>query len=165
MNYTADFGLELLINQYKKRLVNNVLFGILIVLFSLVIMYFIGGEVIDFKNLLCVFIFMFTIGYMQYSQIVPNGLIVNNTVTEITIEAGRILAKTSPFKVLFWVNKSQKEVVFNIDELKVRQVSYPVKPIYDLGDRAIKLTDNQKEVFIITDYFDKELKNKLMTLQ
>ena len=164
MNYTADFGLEGLFDQHKKRMVNNFLFVISLVFIGLIGMYFLGGEVITFTNLLCIFIFLGTMGYMQYSQIVPNGLIVNNTVTEVTIEEDRLVAKTSPFKVLFWINKPSREVVFNINELKVRQVSYPVKAIFDLGDRVIKLTDKEKEVYIIVDYFDKELNDKLLAL-
>lgn len=165
MNYIADFGLENLVNQHEKKMVNNFLFSMSIVFVSLICMYFLGGKIINFINLLCIFIFLGTMGYMQYSQIVPNGLIVNNTVTELTIEEDHVLVKTSPFKVLFWINKSQKELVFNISELKVRQVSYPVKSIYDLGDRVIKLTDNEKEVFILVDYFDKELKDRLMNVR
>ena len=164
MNYIADFGLGSLVDQHKKRMVNNFLFAMSLAVIGSIGMYFVGGEVINFTSLFCLFIFLGTMGYMQYSQIVPNGLIVNNTVTEVTIEEGHLIAKTSPFKVLFWINKPSREVVFNINELKVRQVSYPVKTIFDLGNRVIKLTDKQKEVFVIVDYFDKELKEKLLAL-
>ena len=165
MNYIADFGLGSLINQHKKRMVNNFLFSMSIVVVSLIAMYFLGGEVINFVNFLCISIFLGTMGYMQYSQIVPNGLIVNNTVIELTIETDRIITKTSPFKVLFWINKPSKEIVFMMSELKTRQVPYPVKAIFDLGDRVVRLADDQKEVYIIVDYFDNELKEKLIDLK
>lgn len=164
MNYTADFGLGSLVDQHKKRMVNNFLFAKSLVVIGLIGMYFLGGKVINFTNIFCVFIFLGTMGYMQYSQIVPNGLIVNDTVTEVTIEEDRLVTKTSPFKVLFWINKPSREVVFNISELRVRQVCYPVKAIFDLGDRVIKLTDEEKEVYVVVDYFDKELKEKLLDI-
>lgn len=164
MKYTSDFGLSSLINQHRKRMLNNVLFGLFVVLFSLIIMYYLGGERIDFKNLLGVSIFLVTIGFMQYSQVVPNGLIVNNTVLQVILEPDRILVETSPFKVFFWINKPSKQVIFSRSELKVKMVAYPVKSIFDLGNRVIRLTDNEKEVFIIVDYFDGVLKEKLMEL-
>lgn len=165
MRYIADFGLRNLVYQHEKRMVNNTLFSMSFVVIGVIGMYFLGGEIINFTNFLCIFIFLGTMGYMQYSQIVPNGLIVNNTAIELSVEEDRILVTTSPFKVLFWISKSSKEVIFNLGELKVRQGSYPVKPIFDLDNRVFRITDKEKEVYIIADYFDEELKEKLIDLK
>jgi len=165
MEYKADFGLINLIDTEVKRLVRNVLLGLFLFIAGSLIIFIVEKQIVDFLYIFCECVFFIIMAYLQYSQIIPSGLIVNNTVIELTVETDRILTKTSPFKVLFWINKPSKEVVFIRSELKVRQVPYPVKAVFDLGNRVIKLADSEKEVYIIVDYFDNGLKEKLMSLK
>lgn len=164
MEYKVYIDLIYLINQQQKRLVNNVFFVNFIFLSFSVIMYFKGGKVLDLLYLLCEFIFLGVLGYIQYYQTVPNGEIVNNTAIEVEILNEEIIVKTSPFKVLFWFNKESKDLRFKLSELNVRKSSYPFKPVYDLDNRILTLTDDEKVAYVIIDFFNEELKQKLLEI-
>ena len=103
------------------------------------------------------------IAFLQYSQISYYSKEIINTSSEVDILDKYIILKTLPFKVFLWVNKPSRELKFRIDEVKIRKVSYPLKQIHDL-DGTLKLIDNEKVAYIIVDYFDKELEEKILEI-
>ena len=51
-----------------------------------------------------------------------------------------------------------------MNDFKINKTSYPVTKIFDLKNRAIKLSDGEKYVLIIVDYFEKEIADRLTNL-
>ena len=52
-------------------------------------------------------------------------------------------------------------MIFKIDELKIRKTDNPLRFTRALDNRVFELRDKTKEAYIVFDYFDKTLKEKL----
>ncbi|WP_158797322.1 hypothetical protein [Pedobacter sp. L105] len=158
----ADLGQIIL--RLRKRLTSNVFFGILMFLLGSILVFVVQAKSLNFIYILCDSIFLITIGYIQYYQIVPVGLTINDTAIEVEILEEYIIVKTSPFKVFLWIDKASKELRFKKDELKIRKIPYPNKSILDL-DMVIKLTDEENTAYVPFYFFDKELEEKLTPIK
>ena len=53
---------------------------------------------------------------------------------------------------------------FKIDELKIRKTGNPSMFTRALGDKMFLVKDKEKEAYIVSDYFDPALKEKLMDI-
>ncbi|MCX2576374.1 hypothetical protein [Pedobacter sandarakinus] len=162
MKYEADYELHDLINQYKKKLTNNVLFGLSIFILMSFMIFYSTKFVLDLKYILAEIIFISAIAYFQYSQIVPNGNIINNTVIEIRFEDEKFFIKTSSFKVLFWFEKDSKEMVFNSKEFIVTHNPKAIKHLFGYDKDVVKLSDKEKYVYLLFPFFNKDIQSLII---
>jgi len=65
------------------------------------------------------------------------------------------------FGLFFWTKKPQYNLEFKINELKIRKTDNPLRFTWALDNRVFELRDKQKEAYIVFDYFDETLKDKL----
>ena len=162
MQYQASLNLTNLVNDFKKGLIINFFFSMIIGIgFSFLIYFNVGknalmpyciGEVIIFISM----------GLIQYGQIVPKGNVIAKTANEVTVTESELIVKTMPFSVFFWINKPSKELIFNLTETRLKTIPFPVKQIFDLDDgNVFKFSDSQKEVIVLVVFFDKELEQKI----
>eukprot|EP01012_Entosiphon_sulcatum_P055863 TRINITY_DN7846_c0_g1_i1.p2 TRINITY_DN7846_c0_g1~~TRINITY_DN7846_c0_g1_i1.p2 ORF type:complete len:175 (-),score=15.75 TRINITY_DN7846_c0_g1_i1:883-1407(-) len=161
MTYESNFVLSSLILDEEKRLKRGLLFGLILFLISAIYGFIVAGKVFDLVFVFCEIIILIILLCLQYAQIVPNGNFINITANYITFGEQEIVVETFPFYVPFWINRDSRKLSFSTDDFKINKTSYPVTKIFDLKNRAIKLSDNEKYVFIIVDYFEKEVTDKL----
>jgi len=96
-----------------------------------------------------------------YLRTVPIGKIINNTANEIVFLEDSISIKTVPVKILFWINKPSMELNFKIRHFRISKTPYPAKNIYDLDKKVWMFSMAGNEIYIIPDFFDKELEQKI----
>jgi hypothetical protein len=65
------------------------------------------------------------------------------------------------FSFYFWRQKPTHNIEFKINELKIRKTDNPLRFTWVLDDRVFELRDKEKEAYIVFDFFDKTLKEKL----
>jgi hypothetical protein len=65
------------------------------------------------------------------------------------------------FGIFFWQRKPLYSLDFKIKELKIRKTDNPLWFTRALDNRVFELRDKQKEAFVVFDYFDETLKQKL----
>jgi hypothetical protein len=159
MIYEANGNLTGVIDQNKKRLIRNFIFAVFVVLAYSVKMNKVApiGLLYVFSELLLILV----LAFFQYDQIIKPGRMVNKTAARVTLLQEEIIVETFPFKVLFLINKPSCEMKFKIDELKIKKTSNPIKPYFGLDNKIFLLTDREKEAYIIVDYFEKALDEKL----
>jgi len=161
MNYKADYELFDIIDQYKSKLRNNVLFGIVLFLGGSFLILHTVQLIIDFKYILGEALFLATMMYMQYSQIVPNGNIVNHVAVELNLDEDKIVVITSGFKVLFWFNKASRTLIFDRNHFNINKNPKVIKHLFGHESGVVKLSDKDKYAFVIFDYFNKDLEKLL----
>lgn len=65
------------------------------------------------------------------------------------------------FNIFFVKLNSQDRFEFKINELKIRKTDNPLKFTRSLNNRVFEIHEHEKEVYIVFDYFDETLKEKL----
>jgi hypothetical protein len=83
----------------------------------------------------------------------------------VTVSKTQIVITTPPCKVLFWVNKEAKEIIFDIDKMAMTRISYPMPNIFNIDKGVIKFKQDKKEALIIANYFDTKLIETLRDLK
>ena len=160
MHYQVSDILINTIGDKKRRLITHFFFMIVAVMAGSVKIYYIDGRI----DPLFIFAELLLLGlctFFEYDQVVKPGKIVSRTALSVIISDEEIIIGTIPFKVLFWINKPSRDLVFKIHELNIKFASNPLKPYFDLDSEIFQLKDKEKEAFIIYDYFDNQLKEKL----
>jgi len=65
------------------------------------------------------------------------------------------------FNLFFEKQNPTHHFEFKINELKIRKTDNPLRFTWALDNRVFELRDKEKEAYIVFDYFDKTLKEKL----
>jgi uncharacterized membrane protein len=68
------------------------------------------------------------------------------------------------FNIFFVKQNSLRHLDFKINELKIRKTDNPLRFTRALDNRVFELRDKKKEAYIVFDYFDETLKEKLMEI-
>jgi hypothetical protein len=102
---------------------------------------------------------------IEYFQIIPKGNIINSTVVNVKILGDEITLITPPVKILFWINRAPKTLKSQMDKVIIMRANYSIKQIYDLENNVFKIIGKGKEFFIIADFFDPMLNQKLMEVE
>lgn len=79
----------------------------------------------------------------------------------ISITNEIISLTTFTFHMSFWKKKPLNRIEFKIDELKIRKTDNPLMFTRAFDNRVFELRDKIKEAYIVFDYFDPLLKEKL----
>jgi len=160
MNFESSSELISLIELTKEKLVKN---------FFVTLFIFFGASFLLYetdKNLDLEFVFfevIMLVGLFAFDrfQTVTIGRNISKTAVEINFIDDNVVVKTADFKVLFWIDNPSIEFNFKKNQFMLRKSSYRVKAIYDIENRAMKLSKGKIEVYIISDYFEKELELRL----
>ena len=158
-----SIGLINSINQLRKKLTINFFYTLFIFLAFSFILYLRNNKHLDIVFFVCEFVLLISLLLIEYTQIVVKGEAINKTAVEVRIDDENISITTAAFRVLFWINKPAEELKFKLTAISISRVPYKLKEIYDL-DYAIHINDRIKSAFIITDYFEKDLKLKLQEI-
>jgi len=89
------------------------------------------------------------------------GSVVIKTAKRISITGDTVSVAPFTFGVYFWTKKPLDYIEFKINELKIRKTDNPLKFTQALNNRVFDLRDKEKEVFIVFDFFDETLKERL----
>ena len=164
MEYKSSPELIDLINQLKTKLTGNLIYLSLLFIVGSLLVYSIG-KTLDLLFYVSELIMLVCLTLLLYSRVISKGNIINNTALNIVLLDNEIVIITAPFDFLFLANKKAKEIRLQIDSANVRKTSYPIKEIYDLNNESFKIINKEKELYIIVDFFDSELKEKLNVLK
>lgn len=162
MVYPA-LGLTTSINSLTKKLTYNFLYSLFIFILFVLLLYE-KNKSFDVVFFVCVLLLFVSLAFIQYSQIVMKGAIVNKTAMEVQINDDEIIIKTIPFKVLFWIDRPAIELKFKLNQLRINKIPYKLKEIYDLKDYVIEISNRTEHALIILDYFEKALYMKLQEI-
>jgi len=107
-------------------------------------------------------IFLFgTMALIHYKDITAPAKFITKTAIEVEIGDNLIILRTLPYKVFFFVTKPSMQLNFEINNVKVTSVYYPQKNFFDLDSNVIKLDNRAYEGYVILDYFDGEVGEKI----
>ena len=158
MEYKASSDLTRQIDQFKKKMMIISIFRIAIV-FIFAIIFYPHYKSVDIGAIVIILVVFVGVILISYSQIVTSSSILNCTVQEILINEQNIQAKTAGFKI-FFIEKKANYQLFKTDALKIRETDFPLNKLFGTKFSSIKLVDEEKECYILPDFFDKELIEK-----
>lgn len=164
VNFDASDSLYYLINPVKNNLIKNFFINLLIIIVFSILLYYALDKIVDSAYIIAQIFLVIIIAWIDRSKSVSTGLTISRTATEVSIIDNEIMIKTTPFKVLFWINKPSVELKFKVGHFSHRKISYPVKAVYDLNIPVWQLTNENGFVYIISGLFAKELDGELQRL-
>lgn len=101
------------------------------------------------------------VGYYQVNRVRSAVVTVGN---QVLITDELISITTFTFDLFFWTKRPTKHVEFKIDQLKIRKTNNPLRFTWAMDNRVFELRDKEKEAYIVFDYFDKALEERLMEI-
>jgi hypothetical protein len=153
--------LTALVSNQINRIKRGLLFAFVCFAVGVYRVFIANEREVDTFYLIVMLFFLALLSYLQYTIIKEANASINNTAMEVNVDEEFITIKTIPFKVLFFINKPAKEFRYNINDMTVHRMLYPLKQIYDLDKRVFVLRAKGNECYIITDYFDEKLEGRL----
>ncbi|SEO98507.1 hypothetical protein [Mucilaginibacter sp. OK283] len=150
------------ISRDIKMRIRNIFIMILVLGYLAIKLYIEGGRTIDAVFIVTMTLGVLIIGGIQYAQISSPGKTVVKTAVAIEVSTDVIEIITSPYQILFFIDKPSQSITMRTNRARVKAINYPVKSIYDLDFRAYLLFDGTEEVYVITDYFETKLSDLLI---
>jgi hypothetical protein len=160
MEYHGEEDLNTQIANHLKVIKRTTLYLIAVLLLYSLFFFVSLGRTLNFHFLLMEILIIGVMVFLLYVQIKPIARVVNSTVTEISFE-DYITLKTSFFKFGFFFKREPRALKFNLDELKIKKTSYPSPTIYNLGGKVYRISDKENTVYIIAEFFDDNLEEKI----
>jgi hypothetical protein len=165
MNYISYIDLNLKIKESVRFLTINTIYLIGLFLIYSFLSYMGHNRIMSGPYLTGEVLCLGGMGFLYYIQTAPFATNINNTALEVMFFDDHIVLKTSPFKMFLWVDKPSVELRFLLNEINIRKTSYPLKRIYNSEDKVYKITDREKEAYILGDFFDDDLVEKLIEIK
>ncbi|WP_155960769.1 hypothetical protein [Flavobacterium daejeonense] len=158
MTYISSIEQVLWVKKFVKLIFYEVLFGIIIFLFFSFMMYLkANSPLFLFIGVfgLAVFLFIYA-----YGSVVNKCKIINHTISKIKFENKNICIETFAYKTLF---KKRDSILIDLDvsAIKFRNDKYPILDKNITKYEVLFFLINDKEFYLVLDFFDKDLANKL----
>ncbi len=167
LNFEASNALDNMIAFIKGRLLIMIitLWGV----FSLYAIktYNTTGKKINLPYLLTEVLVMVVAVLVSYALINRVKPVVEMVGRQVSITNDLISITTFTFNLRFWGNKQPQTLVFKIEELRIRKTDNPLRFIRisdNFDNRVFELRNKTKTGYIVFDYFDVMLKEKLMEI-
>jgi len=123
--------------------------------------FIVSGNSINPAYLVAETILIFVAVFVSYNLVTRVSSIVVLIGRQVSITGEMVTVTPFTFNLLFWNKKPPQQMTFKIDELKIRKTDNPLRFTRALDNRVFELRDKTKEAYIVFDYFDKTLKEKL----
>jgi hypothetical protein len=164
LKFEASYALTNVIALIKGRLL-----GIIVPLWGIFLIYSVrlfnvSGKTINLVYLLAEVIFTtiaILVSYNLVNRIIPVVVMIGRRVS-ITNEI--VSMTTFTFNLRFWNREPPQTLVFKINELRIRKTDNPLRFTRAFDNRVFELRDKTKKAYIVFDYFDAILKEKLMEI-
>jgi hypothetical protein len=124
----------------------------------------VSGKSINPVYLVAEAIFAAVAVWVSYNQITRVGRVVVKIGNQLTITDEMVSVKPFTFNIFLVKQKPLCLLAFKINELKIRKTENPLRFTRALDNRVFELRDKEKEAYIVFDYFDPVLKEKLMDI-
>jgi hypothetical protein len=164
LNFEASNALTNVTAFIKARLIGvTILLWIIFLVWS-IRLFDVSGKTINLVYLLAETIFTLlaiSVSYNLVNRVIPIIVMIGRRVS-ITNEMVSITTFT--FNLRFWNKKPPQTLVFKINELRIRKTDNPLRFIriaVDFDNRVFELCDKTNKAYIVFDYFDAKLKEKL----
>lgn len=158
MTYISSIELTLWIKKSIKLAFYEIIFGILIFLFFSIMMYLKANSfLLLFIGVLglAVFLTIYT-----YGSIINKPEIINQTISKIKLEDKSISIETFSCNVLLQ-NRKSKLINVDLSDIKFSEHKYPILDKNTIKNKVLVFLIKDKEYYLILDFFEKDLKNKL----
>ncbi|HZY35500.1 MAG TPA: hypothetical protein VFE53_02560 [Mucilaginibacter sp.] len=164
LNFEASKPLANMMAFFKGRLLSIMvsLWGIFL-LWS-VKLFIASGRTINLVYLLAEVILMAVaifVSYDLFNRVMPVVVMIGR---QVSITSEKISITTFSFNLRFWIKKPPQTLVFKINELRIRKTDNPLRFIRvsdNFDNRVFELRDKTKKAYVVFDYFDMMLKEKL----
>jgi hypothetical protein len=162
-NFEALPGLAKVMDREEDKLRRNFFIGIISCFLFPFILHSRSRVPLDLSVYVITEIFVVAIALLFYrANLVPVKTIISKTAVAVNVTNEEIIVKTAPLNILIYSEKSN-ELRFNIHSVKISHGYYPLKKVFN-PEGTFKLSDKEKEAFIITRHFDPELSKKIMEM-
>ncbi|BAU53668.1 hypothetical protein [Mucilaginibacter gotjawali] len=164
LNFEASNALMNVIAFFKGRLLGTMvpLWGIYLIWSSN--LFRACGNTINLLYFMAEMILTAVTVFVSYSLVNRIRLIVLTIGRQVSITNEEIAITTFAFNLRFWNKKQPSTLVFKINELKIRKTDNPLRFIRiseNFNYRVFELRDKTITAYVIFDYFDALLKEKL----
>jgi len=167
LHFEASNALTNMVAFFKGRLLGIMapLWGVFLIwslnLFS------VCGKTINLPFFLAEMVLTTVTVFVSYSLVNRIRLIVLMIGRQVSVTNEEIAITPFTFNLRFWNKKPPATLVFKINELKIRKTDNPLRFIKiseNFNYRVFELRDKTKTAYVIFDYFDATLKEKLMEI-
>jgi hypothetical protein len=118
-------------------------------------------RIIGFEYIVGEIIFIIVALWVLYYNVKMMQSIIVTIACQVTISNDVVSITPFTYHLPFETKQEQDHLEFKINELKIRKAGNPSMFTRSLGTRMFLLKDKEKEAYIIYEYFDKALKEKL----
>jgi len=164
LNFEASKPLANMIAFIKGQLFSFIVSLWFVFLLQSVKLFKVSGKTVNVAYLLAELILVAAVIFVTYTLINRVKPVVEITGRTVSI-ANEIVAITPfTFNLHFWRNEQPQKLVFKINELRIRKTDNPlrfVKVSDSFRNRVFELRDKNKTAYIVFDYYDAKLKEKL----
>jgi hypothetical protein len=164
LNFEASNALTNMMAFFKGRLLSIMASLWAIFLFWSINLFNASGKTTSLVYILAEMVLMAVAVFVSYNlvnRVIPVIVMIGR---QVSVTNEKISITTFTFNLRFWDKKPSPTLVFMINELRIRKTDNPLRfiRISDNFDyRVFELRDKTKTAYIIFDYFDSMLKEKL----
>ena len=164
LNFEASNALTNMMAFFKGRLLSIMaaLWGIF--LFWSIKLFNASGKTISVAYFVAEIILTVVAVFVSYNlvnRVIPIVVMISR---QVSITNEKISITTFTFNLRFWNKEPSQTLIFKINELRIRKTDNPLRFIRisdNFDNRVFELRDKNKTAYIIFDYFDALLKEKL----
>lgn len=162
MEYKTSPDLDRQINRISRKISAVSIFRIAVI-FIFTVIFYPHFKSIDVGAIVIILTLLVGINFISYSQIKSSGSVISVIAKDLIIDDKSIQAKTAGFKMFFFERKANL-LNFKSGTLKIMEVDFPLNKLLNTKFRTLRVFDEEKECFVLTDFFDRELIEKLNIL-
>ncbi len=164
LNFEASKPLANMIAFIKGQLFSFIVSLWFVFLLESIKLFKVSGKTINPVYLLAELILLAAVVFVSYTLINRVKPVVEITGRAVSIANEIVSITPFTFNLRFWRKKLPQKLVFRINELGIRKTDNPlrfVKVSDSFRNRVFELRDKNKTAYIVFDYYDARLKEKL----
>jgi len=161
LNFMASNALINIIAKIKGQLVHKIFLLLCVTTLYSMKLFQVTGKIIGFSYVVGEIVFILIVLWVLYYNVKMMQSIIVTIASQVTITNDMISITPFTYHLPFETKTQRDHLEFKINELKIRKTGNPSMFTRSLGTKMFLLKDKEKEAYIIDDYFDKALKEKL----
>ena len=164
LSFEASAMLHNIIAKIKGQLVHKIFLLLCATILYSMTFFRISGYIVNpgFVSTEIIFV-LFASWVFRYNVKMTQSIILT-IANRVTITDEKISIAPFTYNLPFSDKTQPDRLEFKIDELKIRKTGNPSMFTRALGDKMFLVKDKEKEAYIVSDYFDPALKEKLMDI-
>jgi hypothetical protein len=164
INFEASAALINIIARLKGQMVHKIFLLLCVTILYSLKFFRATGSTVNLGFILCEIIFIVLASWVFYYNVKMVQSIIAKIGNRVSIADDTVSIIPFTYHLPFEDKNQPENLEFKINELKIRKTGNPSMFTRALGDKIFLLKDKEKEAYIVFNYFDAALKEKLMDI-